>query len=387
MFSMLFIGFSTIALGLNIFLHYTDNPWFNLTFLLINIVFCIIGAVSFIKRQNIQQKQMFVIKEVLHSIGETEDSNMQDVRLKIDTLKQTNTKYKNEKDSLYSQIKLFSMNFQTILKLLNYLKLQDDEIVKDLVKALKDGINQDYETTKHILNEVGSYKTNYDNIDEKKVFYEGCNAAIIIKSPLRAFLLKLYLLEYGVSSNIFENNSIYHDCFDIVFIDEELVTTDKPNMVFFGVNRQQNRFYMQDIFSKVELQNILKKYLSHKPLIKTEKSAFNVLIFRKNEFNNKIMLKMSDSCVSGNAYVESISALLKEMKNKYKIIVLEYEAIMFDFENIKNEIYTLKSEAPYTKIILLPGQNYKSLDFDFADIIIKEDMNQSDFIKMIKDNL
>ena len=108
MFSILIIGFSTIALGLNIFLNYTSNPWFNAIFLIIIIVFCIISFISSTKRQNIQRKQEFIIKEVLHSLGETSNTNIQDVRAKIDTLKQKNTKYKNDKHYLHSKIKMFS---------------------------------------------------------------------------------------------------------------------------------------------------------------------------------------------------------------------------------------------------------------------------------------
>lgn len=389
MFSLLIIGFSAIVLGLNIFLNYTTNPWFNASFLIIIIIFCIIACVSFTRRQNIASKQEFTIKEILHSLGvDKTDINLSDIRSKIDVLKQKNTKYKNDNSHLKSEIKSFSNNFKIIIKLFNYIKEQDDELSNELIQTLKNGINKDYENTKHILNEVGSYKTNYDNVDEKKVFYDGCVAAIVTKNPLQAFLLKLYLLEFGISSNIFNDNNIYHDCFNVIFIDEELATNDKPNMIFVGTNNRQNRFYINDILNKNEIKYALSKFLSNKQIVKYVESAYNVLIFGKSDFKNRFMLGMSNTCSSGNNYVNSITDFKKELKNKYKIIIVDYEAIKYDYESIKSALIEIKSSYNYLKVILILGDNYENLDYrDFTDITLKEDISQSNFIKMIKDNL
>ena len=272
-----------------------------------------------------------------------------------------------------------------MVKLLNYFKEQEDETLNEIIQTLKNGINKNNEDAKNILNEVNSY-TVYDEQNDKKVFYDECFAAIILKSPLQELLLKLYLLEFGIKSSVFHDNNINYDNFDLVFIDEDLAICDKPNMVFFGTNNQQNRLYINDILNKNELKHILSKLLHNKQTTKNINSAFGVLIFRKNDFDNRFMLGMSNTCISGNNYVNNITDFKKELKNQYKIIVVDYEAIKFDFESIKSSIFSLKSKNPYIKIILIPGNDYKSFDFDFADITLKEDISQSDFIKMIKDN-
>ncbi|EHF7946285.1 hypothetical protein J3020_001370, partial [Campylobacter coli] len=142
-------------------------------------------------------------------------------------------------------------------------------------------------------------------------------------------------------------------------------------------------YFLSLPFEKKELENILQRKLDKICALKFQTPyQNNVLLFKQNEFDATLFFNIIEKQCSQNMRVNSFSELKKELKKEaYRLILLDYELIKFDLEQMRSILSAYKKQHPQSHIIFFSRERVR--DFDCVSEVLN-DISRNDLIALIR---
>ncbi|EAJ8869846.1 TPA: hypothetical protein SGZ05_000394, partial [Campylobacter jejuni] len=136
-------------------------------------------------------------------------------------------------------------------------------------------------------------------------------------------------------------------------------------------------------FEKKDLENILQNKLDKVCTLKF-KTPYqnNVLLFKQNDFDATLFFNIIEKQCDKNICINSFSQLKQELsKETYRLILLDYELIKFDLEQMRNLLSAYKKQHPQSHIIFFSKEKVR--DFDCVSEVLS-DVSRNDLITLLR---
>ena len=134
---------------------------------------------------------------------------------------------------------------------------------------------------------------------------------------------------------------------------------------------------------KKDLENILQNKLDKVCTLKF-KTPYqnNVLLFKQNDFDATLFFNIIEKQCDKNICINSFSQLKQELsKETYRLILLDYELIKFDLEQMRNLLSAYKKQHPQSHIIFFSKEKVR--DFDCVSEVLS-DVSRNDLITLLR---
>lgn len=317
----------------------------------------------------------------INSIQATKIENYKTLIEEIQKIKQKNVSIHTHNQYLNNEFFKVILTLKNINKVLSFLNPSNTTEIASLIKQYNDSYIQ---TLAELCKYTHYYKTHYnDYTQDEGLQFENVKIAILNNDSLENFILSSYLNQYNIKSFICSSITDF-STYDCVIADESLLNNIKENYIILGNKNNDN--YLKRPFDRLMLKNLLDNILKHNTIKANKENIKNdVLIFLDNDIQSSHLLHIVKKSASICKKVNSISAFLEELKNDYKIIIIGYLSILYDFDNIKNILNNIKLKEANTFIVIFSPDSIKR-NVDFADLIIK-DATQPQLIEVIKKHL
>ncbi len=188
-------------------------------------------------------------------------------------------------------------------------------------------------------------------------------------------------------STCFKNLSFDVNDFHLIFIKDKIFNENvKKNYDFIVMGRHKNTHYEYFLtlpFEKKDLENILQNKLDKVCTLKF-KTPYqnNVLLFKQNDFDATLFFNIIEKQCDKNVCINSFSQLKQELsKETYRLILLDYELIKFDLEQMRNLLSAYKKQHPQSHIIFFSKE--KVGDFDCVSEVLS-DVSRNDLITLLR---
>ncbi|WP_267523050.1 hypothetical protein [Campylobacter sp. MG1] len=361
---------------------------FNNTIFIILLVFIfILNLLIFIaavNRKRTTDKKIYILKEILKSIGITNSKNDLNEILKLVTdeiykLKQKNNNSQNNNEFLHERLNEQARNLKNINQVLSYTNTENLDYTRELIEKYNDEtIKNIYSLTKTTI----QYETHYNNfINDLNFNFANVKVAVVNDNILENFLLENILKQYGMKVVFFSKISDFRD-YACVVVDEKY-DYNKENTIILSDNYNKSNIIRRPI-NKIKLKNILLEILKeHKIDMKENDLSNDMLIFLDSNVASEYLLNVAEKHAKLNKKVDSISSFKEELKNNYKIIAIGYNCISYDYETLKSNISHVKMKNPNTFIMLFLGNKHTNKNLDFVDLIVK-DASETEIMEVIK---
>ncbi len=379
--------FNIILCGILITGLYVENFLNQVAFLSILIAILLFNTISFfaalIRAKN-TSKKLAILKEILKSLGANSNNldlnnNLKLVVDEIGKVKQKMISSQTHSEYLQNCLIKVAKSFRNISKTLSFSNEKNLDNIRELIeKYNEENIKNIYSLTKVAI----PYETHYDDFNgDLNPSFNGANVAILNDDCLENFLLETILKQYEINVKIFNNISDFSS-FACVIADEKYDITTK-NVIFLSDTYNKDGFLKRP-FDKIRLKKALENILSeYKVDVSLKEYKNDVLVFLDNDIQSNYIFHIANAHAKLNKKVDSISAFKKELDENYKIIIIGYTAMLYDYETLKSKINSIKNTKPNTFVILFVGEKHVKTNTDFADLIIK-DATQSQIIEVIK---
>lgn len=300
------------------------------------------------------QKILLIKNEFIHAEEIDIETSLDLIREKIAHLNQDLFKISHEKET-YAKLLEDSLyqigNIEGVVRCLD-----EEEASKEIKSLVLNALKHQKEQIRLGLNQALEYHKSI-GVAQGNVLQFEASAAIVSDDGLEAFLLANLLSYFGIENTIFKSLSFDINDFHVVFIkDKILEQSSKKADDFIVFGRSKNLYYEYFLslpFEKKELENILQRKLDKICALKFQTPyQNNVLLFKQNEFDATLFFNIIEKQCSQNMRVNSFSELEKELKKEaYRLILLDYELIKFDLEQMRSILSAYKKQHPQSHII------------------------------------
>ena len=134
---------------------------------------------------------------------------------------------------------------------------------------------------------------------------------------------------------------------------------------------------------KKMLEILLKKRLEKLTPKQFEKGVLNnVLLFKQNEFDANLFFSIIEKQCSQNTLVNSLFQLKECLsKESYRLVLLDYDVIKFDLEQVKILLHIYKNHNPQSHIILFTQE--KITEFDCISEVLSS-ISKNELIALLR---
>ncbi|EAL9307049.1 hypothetical protein FNB60_06575 [Campylobacter coli] len=330
------------------------------------------------------QKILLIKNEFIHAEEIDIETSLDLIREKIAHLNQDLFKISHEKET-YAKLLEDSLyqigNIEGVVRCLD-----EEEASKEIKSLVLNALKHQKEQIRLGLNQALEYHKSI-GVAQGNVLQFEASAAIVSDDGLEAFLLANLLSYFGIENTIFKSLSFDINDFHVVFIkDKILEQSSKKADDFIVFGRSKNLYYEYFLslpFEKKELENILQRKLDKICALKFQTPyQNNVLLFKQNEFDATLFFNIIEKQCSQNMRVNSFSELEKELKKEaYRLILLDYELIKFDLEQMRSILSAYKKQHPQSHIIFFSRERVR--DFDCVSEVLN-DISRNDLIALIR---
>ncbi|ECQ5213106.1 hypothetical protein FY106_06985 [Campylobacter coli] len=330
------------------------------------------------------QKILLIKNEFIHAEEIDIETSLDLIREKIAHLNQDLFKISHEKET-YAKLLEDSLyqigNIESVVRCLD-----EEEASKEIKSLVLNALKHQKEQIRLGLNQALEYHKSI-GVAQGNVLQFEASAAIVSDDGLEAFLLANLLSYFGIENTIFKSLSFDINDFHVVFIkDKILEQSSKKADDFIVFGRSKNLYYEYFLslpFEKKELENILQRKLDKICALKFQTPyQNNVLLFKQNEFDATLFFNIIEKQCSQNMRVNSFSELKKELKKEaYRLILLDYELIKFDLEQMRSILSAYKKQHPQSHIIFFSRERVR--DFDCVSEVLN-DISRNDLIALIR---
>ncbi|EDO9389489.1 hypothetical protein GTI29_07115 [Campylobacter coli] len=330
------------------------------------------------------QKILLIKNEFIHAEEIDIETSLDLIREKIAHLNQDLFKISHEKET-YAKLLEDSLyqigNIEGVVRCLD-----EEEASKEIKSLVLNALKHQKEQIRLGLNQALEYHKSIE-VAQGNVLQFEASAAIVSDDGLEAFLLANLLSYFGIENTIFKSLSFDINDFHVVFIkDKILEQSSKKADDFIVFGRSKNLYYEYFLslpFEKKELENILQRKLDKICALKFQTPyQNNVLLFKQNEFDATLFFNIIEKQCSQNMRVNSFSELKKELKKEaYRLILLDYELIKFDLEQMRSILSAYKKQHPQSHIIFFSRERVR--DFDCVSEVLN-DISRNDLIALIR---
>lgn len=330
------------------------------------------------------QKILLIKNEFIHVEEIDIETSLDLIREKIAHLNQDLFKISHEKET-YAKLLEDSLyqigNIEGVVRCLD-----EEEASKEIKSLVLNALKHQKEQIRLGLNQALEYHKSI-GVAQGNVLQFEASAAIVSDDGLEAFLLANLLSYFGIENTIFKSLSFDINDFHVVFIkDKILEQSSKKADDFIVFGRSKNLYYEYFLslpFEKKELENILQRKLDKICALKFQTPyQNNVLLFKQNEFDATLFFNIIEKQCSQNMRVNSFSELKKELKKEaYRLILLDYELIKFDLEQMRSILSAYKKQHPQSHIIFFSRERVR--DFDCVSEVLN-DISRNDLIALIR---
>lgn len=330
------------------------------------------------------QKILLIKNEFIHSKEIDIETSLDLIREKIAHLNQDLFKISHEKETY---AKLLEDSLYQIGNIEGVVRCLDEEEASREIKSLVlNALKHQKEQIRLGLNQALEYHKSI-GVAKGNVLQFEASAAIVSDDELESFLLANLLSYFGIENTIFKSLSFDINDFHVVFIkDKILEQSSKKADDFIVFGRSKNLYYEYFLslpFEKKELENILQRKLDKICVLKFQTPyQNNVLLFKQNEFDATLFFNIIEKQCSQNMRVNSFSELKKELKKEaYRLVLLDYELIKFDLEQMRSILSAYKKQHPQSHIIFFSKERVR--DFDCVSEVLN-DISRNDLIALIR---
>ncbi len=330
------------------------------------------------------QKILLIKNEFIHSKEIDIETSLDLIREKIAHLNQDLFKISHEKETY---AKLLEDSLYQIGNIEGAVRCLDEEEASREIKSLVlNALKHQKEQIRLGLNQALEYHKSI-GVAQGNVLQFEASAAIVSDDELESFLLANLLSYFGIENTIFKSLSFDINDFHVVFIkDKILEQSSKKADDFIVFGRSKNLYYEYFLslpFEKKELENILQRKLDKICVLKFQTPyQNNVLLFKQNEFDATLFFNIIEKQCSQNMRVNSFSELKKELKKEaYRLVLLDYELIKFDLEQMRSILSAYKKQHPQSHIIFFSKERVR--DFDCVSEVLN-DISRNDLIALIR---
>lgn len=330
------------------------------------------------------QKILLIKNEFIHSKEIDIETSLDLIREKIAHLNQDLFKISHEKETY---AKLLEDSLYQIGNIEGVVRCLDEEEASREIKSLVlNALKHQKEQIRLGLNQALEYHKSI-GVARGNVLQFEASAAIVSDDELESFLLANLLSYFGIENTIFKSLSFDINDFHVVFIkDKILEQSSKKADDFIVFGRSKNLYYEYFLslpFEKKELENILQRKLDKICVLKFQTPyQNNVLLFKQNEFDATLFFNIIEKQCSQNMRVNSFSELKKELKKEaYRLVLLDYELIKFDLEQMRSILSAYKKQHPQSHIIFFSKERVR--DFDCVSEVLN-DISRNDLIALIR---
>ncbi|EOZ3564750.1 hypothetical protein ACQLL9_001462 [Campylobacter coli] len=330
------------------------------------------------------QKILLIKNEFIHAEEIDIETSLDLIREKIAHLNQDLFKISHEKET-YAKLLEDSLyqigNIEGVVRCLD-----EEEASKEIKSLVLNALKHQKEQIRLGLNQALEYHKSI-GVAQGNVLQFEASAAIVSDDGLEAFLLANLLSYFGIENTIFKSLSFDINDFHVVFIkDKILEQSSKKADDFIVFGRSKNLYYEYFLslpFEKKELENILQRKLDKICALKFQTPyQNNVLLFKQNEFDATLFFNIIEKQCSQNMRVNSFSELKEELKKEaYRLILLDYELIKFDLEQMRSILSAYKKQHPQSHIIFFSRERVR--DFDCVSEVLN-DISRNDLIALIR---
>ncbi|EAH6678490.1 hypothetical protein CYC40_00470 [Campylobacter coli] len=330
------------------------------------------------------QKILLIKNEFIHAEEIDIETSLDLIREKIAHLNQDLFKISHEKET-YAKLLEDSLyqigNIEGVVRCLD-----EEEASKEIKSLVLNALKHQKEQIRLGLNQALEYHKSI-GVAQGNVLQFEASAAIVSDDGLEAFLLANLLSYFGIENTIFKSLSFDINDFHVVFIkDKILEQSSKKADDFIVFGRSKNLYYEYFLslpFEKKELENILQRKLDKICALKFQTPyQNNVLLFKQNEFDATLFFNIIEKQCSQNMRANSFSELKKELKKEaYRLILLDYELIKFDLEQMRSILSAYKKQHPQSHIIFFSRERVR--DFDCVSEVLN-DISRNDLIALIR---
>ncbi|HEB7512028.1 TPA: hypothetical protein ACGFFM_001362 [Campylobacter coli] len=330
------------------------------------------------------QKILLIKNEFIHAEEIDIETSLDLIREKIAHLNQDLFKISHKKET-YAKLLEDSLyqigNIEGVVRCLD-----EEEASKEIKSLVLNALKHQKEQIRLGLNQALEYHKSI-GVAQGNVLQFEASAAIVSDDGLEAFLLANLLSYFGIENTIFKSLSFDINDFHVVFIkDKILEQSSKKADDFIVFGRSKNLYYEYFLslpFEKKELENILQRKLDKICALKFQTPyQNNVLLFKQNEFDATLFFNIIEKQCSQNMRVNSFSELKKELKKEaYRLILLDYELIKFDLEQMRSILSAYKKQHPQSHIIFFSRERVR--DFDCVSEVLN-DISRNDLIALIR---
>lgn len=330
------------------------------------------------------QKILLIKNEFIHSKEIDIETSLDLIREKIAHLNQDLFKISHEKET-YAKLLEDSLyqigNIEGVVRCLD-----EEESSREIKSLVLNALKHQKEQIRLGLNQALEYHKSI-GVAQGNVLQFEASAAIVSDDELESFLLANLLSYFGIENIIFKSLSFDINDFHVVFIkDKILEQSSKKADDFIVFGRSKNLYYEYFLslpFEKKELENILQRKLDKICVLKFQTPyQNNVLLFKQNEFDATLFFNIIEKQCSQNMRVNSFSELKKELKKEaYRLVLLDYELIKFDLEQMRSILSAYKKQHPQSHIIFFSKERVR--DFDCVSEVLN-DISRNDLIALIR---
>ncbi len=330
------------------------------------------------------QKILLIKNEFIHSKEIDIETSLDLIREKIAHLNQDLFKISHEKET-YAKLLEDSLyqigNIEGVVRCLD-----EEESSREIKSLVLNALKHQKEQIRLGLNQALEYHKSI-GVAQGNVLQFEASAAIVSDDELESFLLANLLSYFGIENTIFKSLSFDINDFHVVFIkDKILEQSSKKADDFIVFGRSKNLYYEYFLslpFEKKELENILQRKLDKICVLKFQTPyQNNVLLFKQNEFDATLFFNIIEKQCSQNMRVNSFSELKKELKKEaYRLVLLDYELIKFDLEQMRSILSAYKKQHPQSHIIFFSKERVR--DFDCVSEVLNN-ISRNDLIALIR---
>ncbi|ENO7736795.1 hypothetical protein ACB560_000315 [Campylobacter upsaliensis] len=333
------------------------------------------------------RKERF-LQRLFYKISLLEKSENGSVERALDALKERleMQKYHIKKANLEKQEKLSLLeelyyHLGNIQNALYYIEA-DEKSLSLLLNAL----HKQKETLRLAINHPISYNKSLGGHKDKFLRYEA-KIALVNNDDLENFLIQNILAYFGIQSVFFKEISFDRNDYHLVFIKDEIyqkLVKKEEDFIVFG--RDKNLSYpcfLPMPLDKKMLEILLKKRLEKLTPKQFEKGVLNnVLLFKQNEFDANLFFSIIEKQCSQNTLVNSLFQLKECLsKESYRLVLLDYDVIKFDLEQVKILLHIYKNHNPQSHIILFTQE--KITEFDCISEVLSS-ISKNELIALLR---
>lgn len=330
------------------------------------------------------QKILLIKNEFIHSKEIDIETSLDLIREKIAHLNQDLFKISHEKETY---AKLLEDSLYQIGNIEGVVRCLDEEEASREIKSLVlNALKHQKEQIRLGLNQALEYHKSI-GVAQGNVLQFEASAAIVSDDELESFLLANLLSYFGIENTIFKSLSFDINDFHVVFIKDKILEQSSKkadDFIVFGHSKNLYYEYFLSLpFEKKELENILQRKLDKICVLKFQTPyQNNVLLFKQNEFDATLFFNIIEKQCSQNMRVNSFSELKKELKKEaYRLVLLDYELIKFDLEQMRSILSAYKKQHPQSHIIFFSKERVR--DFDCVSEVLN-DISRNDLIALIR---